>query len=494
MRRALLATTAALLIVGSARADDAVEEAVALFRSQRHGEASQRLLSLAEDQELAQLERSRARYYLARSLHGLGLTEAAQLELLSLMRAGPADPYFSYALPGLLAIARQTGDPAPLLPVIDAVDPAAQPPRARPSVHYLQGLGAWERGELSRAVDGLGAVPDDSDLYPRARYLLGLVLVELGEQSAATGAFQEAVRAQPARADRQEAAELAELGALATLQLGRIYDDLGDRDQAEQFYAQVPRGSGAWDDALEAMARIDLAQADPAAALRRSAAASWPVSPSAGPRSASLPRSAEILHAQALQALCRPAEAQAMLRHLEARAVPLRTELAQATAAHRDEQGAWTDGAAAWEAWLAPLPTDPLAPALLGRLMGASTPSRLVRHQGRIAQEIALLDAQDPRWRDGVGALIRQRLEAHRDALQAAAGLALLDAMAELEEELGTLLTLSEATQLASAAAGSCEEPSPSQAEDPDAWDPEPREADTLQSWPFNGEIWADEL
>jgi tetratricopeptide (TPR) repeat protein len=492
-----VAWTIALLLAAPAQAEEAVEAAVARFRAGHPAEASLALQALVENPDLTSADHSRARYYLARCLHALGLLESAQLELLALMAQGSEDPYFRYILPGLLDIARQTGDPTPMLAVVDLVDPTDQPPRAQPVVRYLQGLGAWQRGDGGRAHELLDAVPDSSDLYPRARYLQGLILAEHGKDKPAVAAFRDAAAAPPTSERPRERDEHAELRSLATLQLARVYDELGQLEDAEGFYAQVPRGSEAWPAALEAMARIDLAQGEAASALRRSAAASWPVIPSSSTRRAAVPRASELLHAQALQALCRPGEARAVLRNLEDRTLPLWSEMGRATAAHRAEGGTWHDPASAWASLVEePSPGAALDADVLAELLEEGELLGTLQRIRRIDEELRLLSAQDPAWRRGLEAPLHQQLEDALVELRIEGGRTLLDTMATVEGELGSLLTLSQALQGQLVDGEGCPEPQPSEPRmDPDAWGSEQREAEPLEwSWPYTGEIWADEL
>lgn len=486
---AVIAT--ALCIAADAEADEAVERAVAVFRDHNPGEASLQLHGLIEDPGLDADTQARARYYLARSLHELGLVQSAQQELLALMAQGPEGPYSGHALSGLLAIARETGDPVALLTVVDQVEPSTQPPLVQVSLSYLQGLGAWQRGEYARADQLLGTVPQDSDLYPRARYLQGLCLLRHKKDKAAISAFEDVVEAPARGEDRRERDQRAELTALATLQVGRVYDELGNDERAEHFYAQVERGSRPWTEALEAMARIDLAQGQPASALERAVAASWPVRP------AGVPRAAELLHAQALQALCRPSEARAVLRSFEDRALPLWTELSHATAAHRDDQGAWRDPEAAWATWFEDFPAaSTLSTEVFEVLLAERELAEAVLRQRRLADELRLLAAQDEGWRRSMEQPLRLQLEVERSRQQAVAGVALLEAMAELEAELGVLLGLTEALRGGLTDGVGCGEAAGQQPTgDPDAWGGEEAgDEATEMSWPFTGEIWADEL
>ena len=496
MRLGAVLFLALLFATQPARAEADVEQAVALFRADRFAEASKLLHALANDPQRATADRSRAQYYLARSLHALGLVQAAQLELVAVLERGPDDPYFRYALSGLLSIAHQTGDPAPLLGVVDQVEPADQPPRAQPTLHYLQGLAAWHREDPVRANEQLSLVPDDNDLHPRARYLQGLIHLEHGKQKSAASAFQDVVRAEP-RGDRGEREQLAELQAMATLRLGRLYDDLGDLDQAEGFYAQVERGSRAWSEALEAMARIDLAQREPTSALRRSAAVAWQTVPASALRVSSVPRVAEILHAQALRALCRPTDAELVLRRLEARALPSWTALAAATASHRDATGAWRDPSLAWTTWIDGADSDdpPLDQDVVSTLLERD---ELVAHVARLARlgdEQTRIRADSQLWREQVGQDLVSDLEVEVARIQGEAGIDLLEASAALEAELGTLLQLAEAERRGLATDQPCEPPTPGpQGSDPDAWGQGTTEDEASWTWPYTGEIWVDEL
>ncbi len=478
-----------LSLAPTARADETVEHGVDLFREHQAAQASRVLALELERGGLEPADDSRARYYLARSLHEMGMVRSAERELVALMERGPDDPYFRHAIPGLLAIARQTGDPSALLELVDRVDPANQPPRAQPSLIYLQGLAAWRRGEPKLARERLERVPTESDLHPRASFVLGTILVEHGHPKQALEAFQAVARAEPVVSDRRERAQLAELRALATLQVARIYEQVDDRDRAERFYAQVERGTSPWEDALEAMARIDLAQGEPTSALERATAASWPAQPGG------IPRAAEILHAQALRDLCREHQAGAVLRSFDERALPLWTELAGATATHRSDEG-WREPAAAWAAWFEHYPAQStLTAEVFEHLLQERRLNEAVQRHRLIQAEIQLLDSQDPAWREAVGASLRQRLEADRARCEAEAGAALLDAMEQLEAELETLLMLAEAERGQLLQGAACEGPPPQgEADDPDAWDSHRQPEDHEISWPYTGEIWADEL
>lgn len=485
----LLVVLVVATLARPAAADTA--QGVALFRAGRPHEASVALAEVTRDPEAGGEERARARYYLARCLNELGLRQSAQRTLLDLLAVGPDAPYAEHALPGLLAIARETGDPSALLSVVDTLAVEVHPPRVQTSLLYLRGLGAWLQGEHPRANDLLAEVPEDSDLFPRARYLQGSMLLLQGKNKSALDAFRDVVAARSRSGDPREEGQLVELRALATLQIARSYEAIAQPERAEHFYALVPQGGRTGRTALVAHARIDLAQGDARGALSRSLAAAA-TSPDGAP-----PSEAELLHVQALIALCRGEEARAVLRSLEQRTLPVWTEMARFTAAHRIEDGRWEDTTAAWGAYFEDFPPGSvLSSGVFELLLDDPDFAALTRRERRIRDELLLLDSQDEAWRVAVGEEPRTRLAAELAETRAQAGARLLAGMAAMEGELGQLLTLAEDLR-ASVARLEEEGCEPAPADSPpsagdDAWDDvwEP----THFSWPFNGEIWADEL
>ena len=478
------------LLVHTADAAE-VEEGVGLFRAGRPLEASLVLDEASRTQDAP--DRERARYYLARSLNELGMVHSAEHALLDLVIAGPDAPYASHALPGLLAIARLTGDPSALAGIVNTIPVEAYPPKVQTSLLYLQGIDEWQRGEAAAANASLAEVPQDSDLFPRARYLQGLILLQQDKQKSAVTALQEVVMAQPSTEDPLELRQLDELRNLATLQIGRVYDDLGQLERAEGFYAQVKRHSEAWQPAIAAMARIDLEQGDLPSALIRSMAAAAPALEGAPPSKA------ELLHARALWALCRSAEASAVLRSVIDRALPLWIGLTRFTTAHRDPEGGWRQTTTAWASYAQDLPQGSVLSAeVFEVLLDNSDLATLVHRQRRIEAEIHLISSQDRSWRDQVGDALTERLERDAAEARATAGALMLDEMGRLEMALAALLGQAEDLQASIDATSeqSCESTAPGQADSraSDAWEATPPTEAGYVDWPFNGEIWADEL
>lgn len=184
---------ALLLLTASLRAATPVEEGVAAFRARQPVEASVSLHRvLVGDADPA--ARARARYYLARSLNELGLVISAERALRQLAEAGPEDPFFLHALPGLLDIARQTGDEPTLRAVAPRYASVELPPAARAEILYQQGLAAWRAGQRRQALELLEGVPEGSLPFARAAYVRGLTQEDSREKTAVK-AYREAALA-----------------------------------------------------------------------------------------------------------------------------------------------------------------------------------------------------------------------------------------------------------------------------------------------------------
>jgi tetratricopeptide (TPR) repeat protein len=122
-------------------------------------------------------------------------------------------------------------------------------------INYLVGTISHRRGRFEEARSLLEAVPADSRVYAKARYLLGVVLADPrfpgrpGEaqelDKAAIAAFNAVLKQE---GERQ--LELKETRELSLLGLGRLHYGRGEYKEASDAYERVPRYSRYWDQAL----------------------------------------------------------------------------------------------------------------------------------------------------------------------------------------------------------------------------------------------------
>lgn len=119
--------------------------------------------------------------------------------------------------------------------------------RATPELAYVHGKALYFQGRYDEALREFGSIGASDELYSRARYLLGVCRVRLGEMDSGLVEFQSL--ADMLDADDRDAEE-QELYELTQLALGRVHYEQGRWDDAVFAYATVPRSSDHFDAAL----------------------------------------------------------------------------------------------------------------------------------------------------------------------------------------------------------------------------------------------------
>jgi hypothetical protein len=250
-----------LLLVSTAAAaaqDGSLARAMQDFNDGRTQRAAAGFRQAAES--AAGDDRAKAEYYLAQSLERLGHSFSAFFQYAQIVQAGPAHAYWLKALEGAATAAAQLGDDVVAPNVFEkayndqfsAVAPAAQ---AR--IHASLALLSYRAGRQEDAARFVARVPADSQAWPQARYVEGL-LAQRTEPEKALQIFA-GFAAMP-KAPR----ELKELAGLA---LGRTLYGLRRYAEASAAFEKLPRFSRHWDEALFEGAYADLQKGDPGAAL-----------------------------------------------------------------------------------------------------------------------------------------------------------------------------------------------------------------------------------
>ena len=99
-----------------------VEELIRLYRAKKILTASKGFFDLIEKDQYPE-QTSKLHYYLAKCLYELEMYHSAQHYFMQVVRKGPRNPYFKYALPKLVAIAKLTGNDAELMRIVHKIAP-----------------------------------------------------------------------------------------------------------------------------------------------------------------------------------------------------------------------------------------------------------------------------------------------------------------------------------------------------------------------------------
>jgi hypothetical protein len=205
--------------------------------------------------------RLKAEYYLASSFQRANLPFTAFIYFTPIVRAGPNHPYHAKAVEAFITLQETLNDdyliPSILNNLYDkyADTWATLPLEVLARINYLIGRISHRKALLEDAKQFLEAVPDTSQFYARAQYLLGITLADprfpaasdearKANLDAARSVFENVLRI------RTKQLDFADTQQLAMLALGRTNYNVGEYQKAVDWYEKVPRFSKYWDQAL----------------------------------------------------------------------------------------------------------------------------------------------------------------------------------------------------------------------------------------------------
>ncbi len=437
-------------------------------------------------------QRTRIQHYLGKSLYDLGMLQSAQFYFMEVVRKGPSNPYFKYALPWLVKISTTTGNDYELLRVVKQISPDAFPREARNQIYYLLGRKNYEEDKLSEASGFFQQVSEKSDLYMRARFFDGVISAERDKFKTAAQAFSDVVQAKPAVATEEEAAQLEDMRDLALMNIARIYYQLERFDTSIEHYKMVDRNSTYWAQSLfeRAWATFIAQELNQTLGLLLTVE-----SPYFNEREF-LPE-VTILRALTYFNLCNYDEVEAILIDFDDRFKPQAAELEAFLDQYKSDQGQELADQA-FDAWFVQGKKDStLEPAMFARLLRNRELSSLVRSLDMMDEELALIDAQKSVWKDTVGDELKRVLEGDRLRYKKKGGRVLLQELLGQYRSLKDLLIQSEVVRFEVVDAQRQDYEFKMQNPEVGALDAARVDFATSPEfiyWPFNGEFWRDEL
>jgi len=442
--------------------------------------------------------RAEINYYMGRSLEALKLYHVAQHYYLNVIKEGPANQFFTPALPRLVKIARHTGDESDLRRIVAKLPPKFYPRKAKNHLHYLLGVRYYQKGQLSKALDSFSKVTDKSVLFLKARYFEGVIHNQREKLKSAVGAFgdvySEANRIEQSR-DAREALLIEELKDLSFLSRGSVYYSVERFSEARTFFDKVDRNSRYWPETLfrDAWATFMLGELD--VTLGKILTVESPYFD----QEEFIPE-AQVLKSLTYLYLCNYPKVESIIEKFENKYIPMRKEIKSFIAQYTTDEGkklydqAWTTY---FEDSDTPLEST-LPKALFHRVMRNTELSGVARHLKIMDEELSIIDLQKPKWRDSVGPTLKKIIEKDQLMFHKRAGRRFLKELAAQDETLKQLLNQANFIKIDLKEAQK------------DDFERKAANIDSskLQSkflvdfatsanliyWPFNGEFWADEL
>jgi hypothetical protein len=207
-----------------------LREAVKQYRAKKPLAASLLLFELIEAGNTDPKHETKIDYYMARSLESLEMWHTSQYHYMKVVKKGPQDPYFNYALPKLVKIARYTGDDTELSRIVTKIPTDAFPSGAQSEMFYLLGVQAFEEDDLSKARKFFGQVSTKSPLFLKSEYFRGVIYNQQNKLKSAVRSFRDVYRAEAeVTNDPRYLKEVEEVKDLALINVARIYYGIDSR-------------------------------------------------------------------------------------------------------------------------------------------------------------------------------------------------------------------------------------------------------------------------
>ncbi|MBN2799033.1 MAG: hypothetical protein JXX28_07785 [Deltaproteobacteria bacterium] len=469
----------------------AIEEAIKRYRAKKYLGASLGLYDLLQQGTYPDQE-SKIQYYLARTLFDMGMYHSSQYYFMQVVRRGPNNPYFKYALPKLVAIAKLTGNNYELMRIVAKIPPQAFPRQARNHLFYLMGVKLFDEGELSQSAKYLQQVSPKSDLYLRAKYIEGEIHNERGKLKSSVKAFRDVYQAEADPRDDIEAKQINDLKDLSLVNIARIYYGLERYENATNYYKLVDRQSTYWPESLYERAWTSFVQNDINDTLGLLLTVHSPYYSG----TEYLPE-ATYLRALSFFQLCEFAEAEHILLGFEDTYKPMRAEIKQFVGQYSSPEGAKLADQAYDAYFSQDHRASTLSESLFLRVLRNRELSSLVNHMELMDDEVGAIEAQKSEWQASIGVHLKQIIEEDRQRYKRKAGAVLLQEMSQQYTILGDLMSQSQIVRFEIVDAQrqdyeyKMSNPNVESAADMTV---DYSTSKDIIYWPFNGEFWTDEL
>jgi TolA-binding protein len=259
-------------LIGAHTAEGRFEDGVYGYLIEDYGKAAVTFFTLVESDALANGALARdAEWYLAECLMEDGNTATAVDAYQRIIDMGQSHPFFPDAVRRQLEAYGVLKDSEGFYRVYNQYIVTAIVPTTD-EVRYSMGKSFYHQGDWTRAKSLFSEVSGDSQIYTRARYFMGAILVAEGQLESAIPQFERVVQYMPAvkaagyhgvggiaefASMREIESEVVELAHFA---LARIHYELGKPFDALRYYQAIPTGSDYFHDQLYEMVWVYLKQ------------------------------------------------------------------------------------------------------------------------------------------------------------------------------------------------------------------------------------------
>ncbi len=476
----------------TARDPEKLEDAIKAFEAKKALTATLMFHEMLQDNQFPDKE-SKILYYMGRALFDLKMYHASQYYFIEVLKKGPSNPYFKYALPKLVTIAKFTGDETDLVRIVTKVSPEEFPRSARNQFYYLLGTRLYDEGKLSDARKYFGQVSDKSELFTKSKYFEGIIYTKQEKLKSAVRSYTDVVKTKGEAQTQQELEELDRLRDLSIMNIARIYFSIDRFEDANTWYGNVPRTSKYWPEALFESAYSNFVLSDLNLTLGQLLTVESPFYN----EDEFIPE-AQILKSLTFFNLCEFKDVNRILNDFDAKYKPVHEEMRDILKQYSSDEGKKLADQA-YDRFFGAKPDKTTLPkSLFTKFLRNQELSGIVTHLEVMDREEALVDAQKTQWKDSIGEHLHKVIAEDRERLKKRAGLLLLREMAQEANYLGDLLTQSQIIKFEVVDATRADYQYKLSSQDLQDTSKEYQLDFATSSdriyWPFNGEFWQDEL
>ena len=242
-------------LIGVTDARDRYEEGVYQFLVGDLTNAASTFYILVESRALGTPELARdAEWYLAESLFELGNFRTALQAYTVIVNAGPSHPYFPDAARRSLETYAIISDVAGFDSFYNAYIVSGRV-KTTEVISYTLAKSFFRRGESGRAKSMFEAIGQASPYYSRARYFLGVLMIQ---EKNYTQALEEFTRSEADSVIDDDHKKVKDLSQIA---LARVHYELGDMPSAVVWYGKITRNSPNYANQLYESAWADIKRA-----------------------------------------------------------------------------------------------------------------------------------------------------------------------------------------------------------------------------------------
>jgi len=188
-----------------------------------------------------------AEYNIAKALYRMKKYYSSLNYFVQIISKGPAHRFFQSSVEWGIFISQKVADDSALLQVLARYPDVEFPAKYRDQSHFLLAKYYYEKDDFEAARKMINRIAENSLMYPKARYLEGIMLYRENKLQDAVNVFREVVKLTNPKKGLIVDEQLREN---AFLQLARIHYQAGQFKNSVYYYEKISRDSDNWLESL----------------------------------------------------------------------------------------------------------------------------------------------------------------------------------------------------------------------------------------------------